>query len=102
VHGCTLITHQFSAPLSAFVLDPALGACLDAAGTANGWTLPSQVTSLSCNNLGITNLSGLGMFSNLASLSLADNPITQLNALQGLNDVPPSSVALGFRVRGLI
>jgi RHS repeat-associated protein len=87
VPGCTLIAHQIPASLSAFVLDSALGACIDAAGTANGWTLPSQVTSLSCNSLGISNLFGLETFSNLSNLSLANNPITLLNALQGLNNL---------------
>lgn len=87
VPGCTHVAYKFPVPLSVFVADAAIGACLDAAAIANGWTLPSQVTSLSCNNLGISNLSGLQIFTNLSSLSLADNPITLLNSLQGLNNL---------------
>ncbi|CAE7822337.1 wapA [Symbiodinium microadriaticum] len=87
VPGCTLITQELPASLSAFVVDPALGACLDAAGSANGWTAPAEVTSLSCNSAGVTNLSGLQSFSNLASLSLADNPITLLGALDSLTNL---------------
>ena len=87
VPGCSLVTQQLPAPLSAFVTDPALGACLDATGTANGWTSPAQVTSLNCDALGVSNLSGLQAFANLTSLSLANNPITLLDALSSLSNL---------------
>ncbi|MCP5331683.1 MAG: hypothetical protein H7A07_12145, partial [Pseudomonadales bacterium] len=87
VPGCSLVAQQLPAPLSAYVVDPALGACLDATGSANGWTSPAEVTSLSCNGQGISNLSGLSAFSNLGSLSLANNPITLLDELTGLGNL---------------
>jgi len=87
VPGCTFATVEVSANLSAYVVDPALGACLDAAGSANSWTAPADVTSLSCNGQGVTNLTGLANFSNLTSLSLTNNAITLLNELSGLTNL---------------
>ena len=87
VPGCTLVSQQLLAPLSAYVADAALGACIDATGTSNGWTSPSQVTSLSCNGQGVSNLAGLSSFGNLTSLSLANNPITLLGELEGLSQL---------------
>jgi len=87
VPGCTFASVEVPANLSAYVVDPALGACLDAAGSANGWTAPNEVTSLSCNGQGVTNLSGLSNFSNLTSLSLTNNAITLLNELSGLTNL---------------
>ena len=87
VPGCTLISQQLPASLSAYVTDANLGACLDTAGSTNGWTTPAEVTSLSCPNAGVTNLSGLESFSGLTSLNLAGNPITLLSALDGLTSL---------------
>ncbi|NKB33807.1 MAG: hypothetical protein GKR91_11980 [Pseudomonadales bacterium] len=87
VPGCTSIAQVVPAALSAFVIDPALGACLDAAGSANGWSMPSEVTSLSCASAGVTNLSGIQSFGNLTNLSLGNNAITLLDALSGLTNL---------------
>ena len=87
VPGCTFVSQQLLAPLSAYVTDAALGACLDAAGASNGWTSPSQLTSLSCNGQGVSNLAGLSSFNNLTSLSLANNPITLLGELESLSQL---------------
>lgn len=84
VPGCTYLSYQIPPPLSFYVIDPNLGACLENAASANGWTSPADVTSLNCDAMGISNVSGLQSFQNLSSLSLAGNPITLLNALSGL------------------
>lgn len=87
VPGCTFVAQQVTASLSSYVMDPALGACLDAAASANGWSSPAEVTSLSCNGQGISNLSGLESFTSLESLSLVNNPVTLLDSLAGLSSL---------------
>ncbi|MEX0902321.1 MAG: carboxypeptidase regulatory-like domain-containing protein [Pseudohongiellaceae bacterium] len=84
VPGCTFVSEQLTSALSSYVLDPALGACLDATGSANGWATPAELTSLSCDNAGVTSLAGLENFSSLTTLSLANNAITLAGALASL------------------
>lgn len=87
VPGCTFVAETLPVSLSAYVVDPALGACLDSAASSNGWSVPADVTALNCSGLGIHNLSGLESFTALEDLNLANNPITLLNALSGLNSL---------------
>ncbi|MEX0902366.1 MAG: hypothetical protein WDZ76_06525, partial [Pseudohongiellaceae bacterium] len=97
VPGCTYVAEQLPAALSSFVLDPALGACLDTAGSANGWSTPTEVTALSCDGAGVTNLTGLENFTSLSDLSLANNALTlagTLGSLAGLSSLDLSGNTL--------
>jgi internalin A len=52
--------------------------------TLGGTTYYSDATSISCNNAGVSDISGLASFKSLTSLSLAGNNISSLSALSGL------------------
>jgi internalin A len=55
--------------------------------TLGGTTYYSDATSISCNNAGVSDISGLASFTNLTSLSLSGNNITSLSALSGLTNL---------------
>jgi len=50
----------------------------------NGYTYIADVTMLSCQNLGIRQLSGLGLFTSLTNLNLSHNAIRDVSELQFL------------------
>lgn len=74
--------------LSGLFPDAALQQCIDGEAAINNWLYGDEVTGiLVCNELGISNLTGLEWLENVTNLSLRSNNITdvsKLGALTGL------------------
>jgi len=67
------------------IADPELRACILDWAVQLFWTLPQQVTWLDCSGRGISSLDGLEHFTNLVSLTLENNLISDLSPLAGLD-----------------
>ena len=71
--------------LSGLFPDPALQQCIDGEAAINGWMYGDEMTGiLVCNELGISNLTGLEWLENITNLSLRSNHIEDLSQLSGL------------------
>lgn len=79
--------------------DPALQECLDEAVVANGWTATEEVVSLECQGRGVYELYGLENLTNLQTLRLSDNRISDVAPLDLLNQVG-SGQSSHYRDRG--
>ena len=66
------------------VVDPALRACLKQAISDNVVTAASQLEALNCSHAGISDLSGLAIFTGLSSVKLSSNNIRNLVELSAL------------------
>jgi len=64
--------------------DSALETCIEAKAAQEGWGLASEVTSLHCTNMGISNLSGIEYLTNITWLDLFQNNISNIEPLQHL------------------
>ncbi|BCD97259.1 trypsin-like serine protease [Marinagarivorans cellulosilyticus] len=69
------------------VQDINLQACIDNAAQAAGWTDITEVISLQCDAMGITNLQGIESYENIFELSLGDNPISDITPLEKLTQL---------------
>ena len=72
--------------LSGLFPDAALQQCIDGEAAIGGWVYGDEVTGiLVCNELGISNLSGVEWLENVTNLSLRSNRIDDLSKLSGLS-----------------
>ena len=71
--------------LSGLFPDPALQQCINGEAAISGWMYADEVTGiLVCNELGISNLTGIEWLENLTNLSLRSNRIDDVSQLSGL------------------
>ncbi len=71
--------------LSGLFPDPALQQCINGEAAISGWMYGDEVSGiLVCNELGITNLTGLEWLENVTNLSLRSNHISDVSQLSGL------------------
>jgi fibronectin type 3 domain-containing protein len=71
--------------LSGLFSDLALQQCINGEAAINGWVYGDEVTGiLVCNELGISNLSGVEWLENVTNLSLRSNRIDDVSKLSGL------------------
>jgi len=71
--------------LSGLFPDPALQQCINGEAALNGWVYGDEVTGiLVCNELGISNLSGVEWLENVTNLSLRSNRVDDVSKLSGL------------------
>jgi Leucine-rich repeat (LRR) protein len=69
------------------VADPALRTCIEQAITEQQVTRPNELLTLSCRDVGINKLEGLGLFTGLRQLTLSANQISDLTALSPLSSL---------------
>lgn len=75
-------------PLSSIAFtDASLGQCVLDAATANGWQTVEQVTTLSCANRTIANLTGIENLQALQTPVLSDNQISGITPLRSLTQL---------------
>lgn len=67
------------------IADQALQACVEQAILDNKITSATGLQTLNCSNAGITELSGIAVFSALEQLNLSTNEITNLTPLRALS-----------------
>ncbi|TGD72079.1 hypothetical protein E4634_15505 [Mangrovimicrobium sediminis] len=73
--------------------DPALQRCLDKAISREKITSAAQLRALDCRGAGITELTGLQVFTGLRELLLADNAVSDLSPLLPLSSLEILSLA---------
>ena len=69
------------------IADPALNQCVSEAVERKKVTSASRLVELNCNARGIENLAGIGVFTGLEQLQLADNAISDISPLAPLSSL---------------
>ena len=69
------------------IADPALNQCVSEAVERKKVTSASRLVELNCNARGIENLAGIGVFTGLEQLQLADNAISDISPLVPLSSL---------------
>lgn len=87
VHTPPVIFTDFELP------DKALETCIRQVITDKGITSPGVLTRLTCTNGGIRSVEGITLFSNLQTLNLAHNALTNINPLLYLGNLTDLSLA---------
>ena len=75
--------------------DPLLAQCVESEAASNGWNSTGDVTSLNCQQAGITSLGGVQSFVNLETLNLSGSQVDDiflLSALTNLQELDLSSI----------
>lgn len=71
--GATAFAEELS------VADPGLQSCLQKMAKKNNWSLPHQVTELTCHSKSVKTLQGLEAFTKIETLSLYNNKLTEVD-----------------------
>jgi len=69
------------------ITDPALASCVKITLAEAKITQPEQLDSLNCSFAGITDLSGIELFSQLKTINLSSNQLTDIKALLFLGEL---------------
>ncbi|OJX79832.1 Ig-like domain-containing protein [Leifsonia sp. 71-9] len=98
VAGGVAVAGPASAATPVNIPDSNLLNCVDStlglpAGTPIDSDQAQSLISITCNNLGITDMTGLGSFTNLLNLTIRDNAIVDLQPIGGLTSLTALDVA---------
>ncbi|WP_374178927.1 Ig-like domain-containing protein [Leifsonia sp. WHRI 6310E] len=98
VAGGVAVAGPASAATPVDIPDSNLLNCVDStlglpAGTPIDSDQAQSLISITCNNLGITDMTGLGAFTNLLNLTIRDNAIVDLQPIGGLTSLTALDVA---------